>query len=912
MDNNDELNQDEQGELNEDASRPEGGADASGAGMGSDAGGDPPAGESPAENARIIPINIEEEMKSAYIDYSMSVIVSRALPDVRDGLKPVHRRVLFGMQGLGLASNRAYKKSARIVGEVLGKYHPHGDGSVYDAMVRMAQDWSLRYPLVDPQGNFGSIDGDSPAAMRYTEARLRRTAEDMLSDIDKDTVDFGLNFDDSLEEPTVLPTRIPNLLVNGASGIAVGMATNILPHNLTEIVDGTIAYIDDRNITTEELMEHVKAPDFPTGGIIYGYDGVKEAFETGRGRVVVRARSEVETTKTGKEMIVVSEIPYQVNKGTMLEKMGQLVNEGKIEGISAIRDESGRREKMRIVFELKRDAVPSVVLNLLYKYTPLQSSYGVNNIALVGGRPKLLSLREMIGHFVDFRHEVVVRRTKYELAEAEKRAHILEGLIIALDNLDAVIALIRNSRTPDEAREGLMSQFGLSEIQAKAILEMRLQRLTGLEIEKIRAEYEELLKTIAHLKAILADEGMRMDIIKDELTEIRSRYGDERRTTIDYTGGDFRMEDIIAKEDVVITISHLGYIKRTPVTEYRSQARGGRGAKGGATRDEDFIEHIFVASTHDYMLFFTEQGLCYWLKVYEIPEGTRTSKGRAIQNLIAISREDWVRAYINIPDFSDEDFINSHYIVFCSQKGVVKKTLVEQFSRPRTNGIIALGTRDGDTLFSAQLTSGSNDIILGLRSGRAVRFHEDDVREMGRTATGVRGITLADDDDAVVGMVCVDPKDDDTTVLVLSGNGYGKRTALSEYPVHKRGGKGVKTLQLTEKTGPLVGMLGVTPDHDMMVITESGIAIRTSVDSISEQGRATQGVRVIRLDDDGQIASIARIEPEEEDPDAEADAAADGSPVAGDAEPSTGLSPEGENSDETADSDGEEAQKTEP
>jgi DNA gyrase subunit A len=830
-----------------------------------DGGVQPPEG--PGE--RIIPINIEEEMKSAYIDYSMSVIVSRALPDVRDGLKPVHRRVLFGMQGLGLASNRAYKKSARIVGEVLGKYHPHGDGSVYDAMVRIAQDWSLRYPLVDPQGNFGSVDGDSPAAMRYTEARLKRTAEEMLSDIDKDTVDFGLNFDDSLEEPTVLPTRIPNLLVNGASGIAVGMATNILPHNLSEIVDGTIAYIDNRDITIAELTEFVKAPDFPTGGIIYGYDGVREAFETGRGRVVVRARTDVETTASGKEMIVVSEIPYQVNKGAMLEKMGQLVNEGKIEGISAIRDESGRREKMRIVFELKRDAVPSVVLNLLYKYTQLQSSYGVNNIALVAGRPRLLNLKEMIAHFVEFRHEVVVRRTKYELAEAEKRAHILEGLIIALDNLDAVIELIRASRTPDEAREGLMSRFGLSEIQAKAILDMRLQRLTGLEIDKIRAEYEEIMQTIARLKAILADEGLRYGIIKDELTEVRDRYGDERRTTIDYSGGDFRMEDIIAKEDVVITISHLGYIKRTPVTEYRSQARGGRGAKGGATRDEDFIEHIFVASTHDYMLFFTEQGKCFWLKVYEIPEGTRTSKGRAIQNLIAIEREDWVRAYINIPDFSDEDFINSHYIVFASRKGVVKKTLVEQFSRPRTNGIIALGVRDGDTLLTAKLTNGSNDIVLALRSGKALRFHEDDVREMGRTATGVRGITLADDDDAVVGMVCVDPKDEDTTVLVLSENGYGKRTPLSDYPVYRRGGKGVKTLQVTAKTGALIGMLDVTPDHDMMIITETGIAIRTPVDPISILGRATQGVRVIRLDDDGRIASIARIEPENGDEEGE-------------------------------------------
>jgi DNA gyrase subunit A len=819
-----------------------------------------------AENENIIPINIEEEMKSAYIDYSMSVIVSRALPDVRDGLKPVHRRVLFAMQDLGITAGKPHKKSARIVGEVLGKYHPHGDGSVYDAMVRMAQSWSLRYPLVDPQGNFGSIDGDGPAAMRYTEARLRRIAEEMLSDIGKDTVDFGLNFDDSLQEPTVLPARIPNLLINGASGIAVGMATNILPHNLREIADGIIAYIDNPDIDIAGLMEYIKAPDFPTGGIIYGYEGVRESFETGRGRIILRARTEVETSATGKESIIITEIPYQVNKGAMLEKIGHLVNDKKIEGISAIRDESGRKETMRIVFELKRDAVATVVLNQLYKYTQLQSSFGVNNIALVDGRPRMLNIKQMIGYFVEFRHEVIVRRTKYELAEAEKRAHILEGLIIALDNLDAVIELIRSSRTPDLAREGLMSTFGLSEIQAKAILEMRLQRLTGLEMDKIRQEYQEVMETIARLKNILADEGLRMQIIQDETREIRDKYGDERRTTIDYSGGDFRMEDIIAKEDVVITISHLGYIKRTAATEYRAQARGGKGAKGGATRDEDFIEHIFVASSHDYMLFFTELGRCFWLKVYEIPEGTRTSKGRAIQNLVAIPREDRVRAYINIPDFTDEDFINSHYLVFCTRKGVIKKTLVEQFSRPRTNGINAINIRDEDTLLEVRLTNGSCYIVMALKSGKAIRFHEDAVREMGRTATGVRGVRLNDDkDDAVVGMVCVDKSEiDDIDVLVLSENGYGKRSPLPDYPITNRGGKGVKTMQITEKTGKLIGLSAVTKEHDLMIITESGIAIRTAVSAISQLGRATQGVRVIRLGEGEVIASIAKLDPEEE------------------------------------------------
>jgi DNA gyrase subunit A len=812
---------------------------------------------------RIIPINIEEEMKTAYIDYSMSVIVSRALPDVRDGLKPVHRRVLYGMLELGLGAGRPFKKSARIVGEVLGKYHPHGDSSVYDAMVRMAQDWSLRYPLVDPQGNFGSIDGDGPAAMRYTEARLRRIAEDVLSDIRKDTVDFQLNFDDSLQEPTVMPSRIPNLLVNGASGIAVGMATNILPHNLSEIVDGTIAYIEDREISIEGLMEYVKAPDFPTGGIIYGYNGVREAFETGRGKIVVRAKAEIETDARGKERIIVSAIPYQVNKGAMLEKIGHLVNDKKIEGISGIRDESDRKDNMRIVFELKRDAVANVVLNQLYRFTPLQSSYGVNNIALVGGRPKLLNLKELIGHFVDFRHEVVVRRTKYELAEAEKRAHILEGLLIALDNLDAVIALIRASADPEVAKSGLMEQFGLSEIQAKAILDMRLQRLTGLERDKIRKEYEELQELISKLKAILADEGLRMNIIKEELQEVKEKYGDERRTEIDLTGGDFRIEDVIAKEDVIITISHLGYIKRTAASEYRVQSRGGKGSKGGATRDEDFIEHLFVASTHDYLLFFTEQGKCFWLKVYQIPEGSRTSKGRAIQNLINIPREDKVRAYINIPDFSDEDFINSNYLIFCTRKGVIKKTLVEQFSRPRTNGIIALNIREGDTLLEVRLTNGDCDVMIAVRSGKAIRFPEDKVREMGRNAAGVRGITLADENDEVVGMICVDTRDEDTSVLVLSENGYGKRSPVDDYRVTNRGGKGVKTLNITDRTGSLVGLSAVTDEDDLMIIRQSGVAIRTQVSQISTMGRATQGVRIIRIEKGESIAAMTRIPKDE-------------------------------------------------
>lgn len=812
---------------------------------------------------RIIPINIEEEMKTAYIDYSMSVIVSRALPDVRDGLKPVHRRVLYGMLELGLGAGRPFKKSARIVGEVLGKYHPHGDSSVYDAMVRMAQDWSLRYPLVDPQGNFGSIDGDGPAAMRYTEARLRRIAEDVLSDIRKDTVDFQLNFDDSLQEPTVMPSRIPNLLVNGASGIAVGMATNILPHNLSEIVDGTIAYIEDREISIEGLMEYVKAPDFPTGGIIYGYNGVREAFETGRGKIVVRAKAEIETDARGKERIIVSAIPYQVNKGAMLEKIGHLVNDKKIEGISGIRDESDRKDNMRIVFELKRDAVANVVLNQLYRFTPLQSSYGVNNIALVGGRPKLLNLKELIGHFVDFRHEVVVRRTKYELAEAEKRAHILEGLLIALDNLDAVIALIRASADPEVAKSGLMEQFGLSEIQAKAILDMRLQRLTGLERDKIRKEYEELQELISKLKAILADEGLRMNIIKEELQEVKEKYGDERRTEIDLTGGDFRIEDVIAKEDVIITISHLGYIKRTAASEYRVQSRGGKGSKGGATRDEDFIEHLFVASTHDYLLFFTEQGKCFWLKVYQIPEGSRTSKGRAIQNLINIPREDKVRAFINIPDFSDEDFINSNYLIFCTRKGVIKKTLVEQFSRPRTNGIIALNIREGDTLLEVRLTNGDCDVMIAVRSGKAIRFPEDKVREMGRNAAGVRGITLADENDEVVGMICVDTRDEDTSVLVLSENGYGKRSPVDDYRVTNRGGKGVKTLNITDRTGSLVGLSAVTDEDDLMIIRQSGVAIRTQVSQISTMGRATQGVRIIRIEKGESIAAMTRIPKDE-------------------------------------------------
>ncbi|MBA3901680.1 MAG: DNA gyrase subunit A, partial [Bacteroidetes bacterium] len=765
---------------------------------------------------------IEDEMKTAYIDYSMSVIVSRALPDVRDGLKPVHRRVLFGMLDLGVYSNRAHKKSARIVGEVLGKYHPHGDTSVYDAMVRMAQDWSLRYPLVDGQGNFGSIDGDSPAAMRYTEARLKKIAEEILSDIDKNTVDFKLNFDDSLEEPTVLPTRIPNLLINGASGIAVGMATNMPPHNLTETINAITAYIENNEIDIAGLMQYMKAPDFPTGGTIYGYEGVKEAFETGRGRIVMRAKAHIEN-EGGRDQIIVTEIPYQVNKAEMIKKTADLVEDKKIDGISDIRDESDRNG-MRIVYELKRDAITNVVLNKLYKYTALQTSFSVNNIALVNGRPMMLNLKDMIGHFVDHRHEVITRRTQYELNEAEKRAHILEGLLIALDHLDEVISLIRASKTPEEARNGLMAQFNLSEIQARAILDLRLQKLTGLEREGIKAEYDELMKKINYFREILADEGLRMQIIKDELLEIREKYGDERKTDIIYAADDFKIEDMIADEAVVITISHMGYIKRTALSEYRVQSRGGRGSKGSATRDEDFLEHIFIATMHNYMLFFTEQGKCFWLRVFEIPEGTKTSKGRAIQNLINIGPDDKVKAFINTKDLSNTEYTQNNYIVLCTEKGIIKKTTLEAYSRPRINGINAITVREDDHLLAARLTNGKNEIIMAAKSGRAIRFNESTVRPMGRNASGVRGVKLRDEQDEVVGMICV--SDLTSTVLVVSEKGYGKRTDVDDYRITNRGGKGVKTLNITEKTGDIIAIKLVTDEEDLMIITKNGVVIR--------------------------------------------------------------------------------------
>ena len=769
-----------------------------------------------ADAERIIPINIEEEMKSSYIDYSMSVIVSRALPDVRDGLKPVHRRVLFGMNEMGNFASRSYKKSALVVGEVMGKYHPHGDSAIYDTAVRMAQDWSLRYTLIDGQGNFGSVDGDSPAAMRYTEIRMRKITEEMVKDIDKETVDFKLNYDDSREEPTVLPTRIPNLLVNGASGIAVGMATNMPPHNLTETVNATIAYVDNPEIDVDGLMQHVKAPDFPTGGIIYGYDGVRDAFHTGRGRIVVRGRATIEEVN-GRDCIIVSEIPYQVNKAEMIKKTAELVNEKKLEGISDIRDESDRKG-MRVVFVLKRDAVPNVVLNKLYKYTQLQSSFSVNNVALVAGRPATLNLRDMIHYFVEHRHEVVVRRTKYELAQAEKRAHVLEGLLIAIDHLDAVIALIRGSKTVDDARDGLMSKFGLSEIQAKAILELRLQKLTGLERDKIKAEFNELMEQIAYFKRILDEKALRMSIIKEELVEIRDKYGDERRSEIEYAGGDMRIEDMIADEDVVITISHMGYVKRTPLTEYRTQSRGGVGARGATTRDEDFIEHVFVASNHNYLLFFTEQGRCFWLRVFEIPEGNRTSKGKAIVNLINIPQDDKVRAFINTKDIKDEEYVNSHYVVLCTTKGIIKKTTLEAYSRPRVNGINAITVREGDQLLEARLTTGSMEILMAVRSGKAIRFPEEKVRPMGRNASGVRAMALDTDNDEVVGMVCTDS--DQESILVVSQNGYGKRTLVEDYRVTNRGGKGVKTLSITEKTGDLVAIKVVTDEDDLMITTK--------------------------------------------------------------------------------------------
>ncbi len=814
---------------------------------------------------RIIPINIEDQMKSAYIDYSMSVIVSRALPDARDGLKPVHRRVLYGMLDLGVTSGKPYKKSARIVGDVLGKYHPHGDSSVYDTMVRMAQDWSLRYPLVDGQGNYGSVDGDPPAAMRYTEARLKKIAEELLSDINKNTVDYQLNFDDSLEEPTVLPTRIPNLLVNGASGIAVGMATNMAPHNLSEVVDGTIAYIDNRDIEIAELMQHIKAPDFPTGGVIYGHAGVQEAFHTGRGRVVMRAAAEIEENK-GRESIIVTEIPYQVNKSEMIKRTAELVNEKKIEGISNIRDESDRHG-MRIVYDIKREANASIVLNNLFKYTALQTSFSVNNIALVHGRPMLLNLKDMIHHFVEHRHEVVIRRTRFELAEAEKRAHILQGYLIALDHLDEVIKLIRASETPEEARTGLMERFGLSDIQARAILDMTLRRLTGLERDKIREEYAELMKTIEYLKSVLEDESLRMQIIKDELVEVKEKYGDERRSTIVHSAEDMRIEDFIEDEEIVITISHESYVKRTPLTEYRRQGRGGKGSIGTNTRDEDFTEHIIIASAHNYMLFFTEAGRCFWLRAFEIPEGSRTSRGRAIQNIINIPKEEKIKAYIKVKNLKDKEYLENNFIIMCTKKGTIKKTSLEAYSRPRANGINAININEGDQLLEANLTTGNSEIVMALKSGRAIRFNESTVRPMGRTATGVRGITLAGPDDEVVGMISVDSPE--VSVLVVSEKGYGKRTDIEDYRVTNRGGKGVKTLNVTDKTGQLVAIKDVTNDDDLMIINKSGIVIRIAVSELRVMGRATQGVRLINLKGDDAIASVTKVEHEEDIPEDE-------------------------------------------
>ncbi len=804
---------------------------------------------------RIKIVDIEEEMKSSYIDYSMSVIVSRALPDVRDGLKPVHRRVLFGMRELGITASKPYKKSARIVGEVLGKYHPHGDSSVYFAMVRMAQEWSLRYPLVDGQGNFGSIDGDSPAAMRYTEARLNKIAEETLADLDKNTVDFQLNFDDTLEEPTVLPTRIPNLLVNGASGIAVGMATNIPPHNLGEVIDATIATIDNPDISIEEIMVHLKAPDFPTGGIIYGYQGVKDAYATGKGRVVVRARAEIETTDSGREKIVITEIPYQVNKAELIQKVADMVNDKKLEGISNANDESDRTG-MRIVFDVKRDAMASIVLNKLFKYTALQSSFSINTIALVKGRPQLLNVKELLELFIEHRHDVVQRRTQYELDQAEKKAHILEGLIIAIDNLDEVIKLIRASKTPEDARNGLMERFNLSEIQARAILDMRLQKLTGLERDKLKADYEELMKLIAHLKEILADKLLRMQIVKDELLEVKEKYNDERRTEIQYSSEEFNPEDFYANEDVVITISKLGYIKRTALTEFKTQHRGGTGAKGSTTRDADYLEHLYVASMHNTMLFFTEKGKCFWLKVYEIPEGSKTSKGRAIQNMLNIAPDDRVKAYVNVETITDQEYVDSHNIILCTERGIVKKTSLRDYSRPRQNGINAIGIREGDSLLQARLTDGNNEVIIAARSGKAIRFNESTVRTMGRTATGVKGINIAVED-RVIGMICIG--DQEETVLVVSEKGYGKRSKLEDYRITNRGGKGVKTLNVTEKTGKLISIKNVKDTDHLMIINRSGLTIRVAVDTIRVSGRATQGVKLINIKGKDSIAAVAKV-----------------------------------------------------
>ena len=841
---------------------------------------------------KIIPVSIEEEMKTAYIDYSMSVIVSRALPDVRDGLKPVHRRVLYGMLDLGIRASGSHKKSARIVGEVLGKYHPHGDSSVYDAMVRMAQVWSLRYPLVDGQGNFGSVDGDSPAAMRYTEARLQKAAEEMLNDLDKETVDFTANFDDSLMEPTVLPTRIPALLVNGASGIAVGMATNMAPHNLTEVVDGIVAYIDNRDIDIDGLMEYVKAPDFPTGGTIYGYEGVRDAFHTGKGRIVMRAKASIEEIREGREAIIVTEIPYQVNKADMIQKTAGLVHEGKITGISELRDESDRKG-MRIVYELKRDAIPNVVLNKLFKYTALQTSFSINNIALVKGRPEVLNLKDMIHHFVEHRHEVIVRRTKYELRKAEERAHILEGLIIASDNIDEVIKIIRASKNADEARENLIMRFKLSEIQSKAIVEMRLRQLTGLEQDKLRGEYDEIMKLITNLKDILDNESRRMQIIKDEMIVIKEKYGDERRSIIEYSANEMRIEDLIPDNEVVITISHAGYIKRTNLDEYKVQNRGGVGSKGSTTRDKDFLEHLFVATNHNYLLVFTEKGKCFWMRVFEVPEGAKATKGRAIQNLINIEQDDKVKAYINVGDVKSEDYIkrpatqedvdnelaenigdlvDRHYIIMCTKKGVIKKTKLEAYSRPRTNGINAIGIREGDELLEVKLTGGNHEVLMALKSGRAIRFNEEKVRPMGRTASGVRGITLSSDSDEVVGMVTVE--DFTKTILVVSEKGYGKRTLLNDpetgeaiYRVTNRGGKGVKTLNVTDKTGELVAIKVVTDEDDLMIINKSGVMIRMHVDSLRTMGRATQGVKLIDLRGKDTIAAVAKVEKDDSEDD---------------------------------------------
>lgn len=813
------------------------------------------------ENDKIIPINIDEQMRSAYIDYSMSVIVSRALPDVRDGLKPVHRRVLYGMLGLNLGSGKPYKKSARIVGEVLGKYHPHGDSSVYMTMVRMAQEWNMRYLLVEGQGNYGSVDGDSPAAMRYTEARFQKIAEEMLGDINKDTVDFQNNFDDSEREPTVLPSKVPNLLINGASGIAVGMATNMAPHNLTEAVDATMAYIDNREITVAELMKYIKGPDFPTGGLIYGYAGVQEAFETGRGRIVMRAKAEIENNRD-RESIIVTEIPYQVNKSQMIERTAELVGEKKLEGISNIKDESNK-DGIRIVYEIKRDANASIVLNNLFKQTALQTSFSVNNIALVNGRPQLLNLKDMIHHFVEHRHDVIVRRTKFELAEAEKRAHILEGYLIALDHIDEVIKLIRASNTPEEARNGLMEKFGLSDIQARAILDMTLRRLTGLERDKIKDEYAELMKTIEYLKEILGDEALRMQIIKTELAEVRDKFGDERRTDIIHSAEDMSMEDFIEDEEVVITISHDGYIKRTPATEYRTQGRGGKGAKGSNSKSEDFIEHLIIATNHNYMLFFTEAGRCFWLRVYEIPEGSRISKGRALQNIINIPKEEKVKAFIKVKNLKDQDYLENNFIIMCTKKGTIKKTSLEAYSRPRANGINAININEGDQLLEASLTTGESEIVMALKSGRAIRFNERTVRPMGRTATGVRGVTLAHEKDEVVGMIAVN--DVEATVLVVSEKGYGKRTDIDDYRVTNRGGKGVKTINITDKTGELVAIKNVTDKDDLMIINKSGIVIRIAVAQLRVMGRATQGVRLISFKGNDEIASVAQIEHEDEE-----------------------------------------------